>query len=78
MGDVIDIWQMKKRIYWPQAHNDVIRTILGRAKRGTRTVYVPGAHNELLRDYHGTTLGNLELLHWTERQKSLKAFHLAA
>ena len=28
VGDIIDIWEMKKRMYWPQAHNNVIRTLL--------------------------------------------------
>ncbi|MEM7467096.1 MAG: UDP-2,3-diacylglucosamine diphosphatase, partial [Pseudomonadota bacterium] len=44
VGDIIDVWQMKKRPYWPQAHNDVIRTILGKAKHGTKIIYVPGNH----------------------------------
>ncbi|MGH8612434.1 MAG: UDP-2,3-diacylglucosamine diphosphatase [Gammaproteobacteria bacterium] len=61
VGDIIDIWQMKKRPYWPQAHNDVIRTILGKAKHGTQVVYVPGNHDELLRDYDGTTFGNIRI-----------------
>jgi len=61
VGDIIDIWQMKKRPYWPQAHNDVIRTILGKAKHGTQVIYVPGNHDELLRDYDGTTFGNIRI-----------------
>ncbi len=61
VGDIIDIWQMKKKIHWPQSHNDVIRTILGKAKHGTRIIYVPGNHDELLRDYNNIILGNLEI-----------------
>jgi UDP-2,3-diacylglucosamine pyrophosphatase LpxH len=59
VGDIIDIWQMKKRAHWPQSHNNVIRTILGKAKRGTRVVYVPGNHDERLREYDGLTFGNV-------------------
>ena len=44
VGDIIDIWEMKKRMYWPQSHNNVVRTILGKAKHGTKVVYVPGNH----------------------------------
>ncbi len=29
VGDIIDVWEMKKKMYWPQQHNNVIRTILG-------------------------------------------------
>ena len=61
VGDIIDIWQMKKRLFWPQSHNDVIRTLLGKAKHGTRVIYIPGNHDEMLRDYDGLVLGNLEL-----------------
>ena len=51
VGDIIDIWEMKKRMYWPQSHNDVVRTILGKAKHGTKVVYCPGNHDELFRDF---------------------------
>jgi UDP-2,3-diacylglucosamine pyrophosphatase LpxH len=61
VGDIIDVWQMKKRLFWPQEHNDVVRTILGKAKHGTRVIYVPGNHDELLRDFDGVVLGNLEI-----------------
>ena len=61
VGDIVDLWQMKRRLYWPQAHNDVVRTILGKAKHGTRIIYVCGNHDELLRDFVGMTFGNLEI-----------------
>jgi UDP-2,3-diacylglucosamine pyrophosphatase LpxH len=60
-GDIIDVWQMKKKLYWPQAHNDVIRTILGKAKHGTRVIYIPGNHDEIFRDFESTVMGNLEI-----------------
>ncbi len=61
VGDIIDLWQLKKRPYWPQAHNDVLRTILGKAKHGTRVVYVPGNHDDPARDYAGFTFGNVHI-----------------
>jgi UDP-2,3-diacylglucosamine pyrophosphatase LpxH len=79
VGDIIDLWQMKKRVYWPQAHNDVVRTVLGKAKHGTRVIYVPGNHDELLRDFDGTVLGNLEIrnriVHVTMTGKRLLITH---
>ncbi len=62
VGDIIDVWEMKKRLFWPQSHNNVVRTILGKAKDGTRVVYVPGNHDELLRDYHEMTFGNVHIV----------------
>ena len=79
VGDIIDIWQMKKKLYWPQAHNDVIRTILGKAKHGTQVVYVPGNHDELIRDFDTVHLGNLQIIneciHTTRTGKRLLVIH---
>ena len=27
VGDIIDMWALKRSIYWPQAHNDIVRAI---------------------------------------------------
>lgn len=61
VGDIIDFWALSKGIYWPQAHNDVIRTLLGMARHGTRVVYIPGNHDRLLRDHEGLVFGNVEI-----------------
>jgi UDP-2,3-diacylglucosamine pyrophosphatase LpxH len=55
------VWSLKKSFFWPQAHNNVIRTILGIAKRGTRVVYIPGNHDSVFRDYDGLVFGNVEI-----------------
>jgi UDP-2,3-diacylglucosamine pyrophosphatase LpxH len=61
VGDIVDTWAMKKKPFWPQEHNNVIRTILGKAKHDTKVVYVPGNHDELLRDYSGMVFGNVAI-----------------
>ncbi|NJD33055.1 MAG: UDP-2,3-diacylglucosamine diphosphatase [Gammaproteobacteria bacterium] len=61
VGDIIDVWSLTRTFYWPQAHNDVIRTILGKAKHGTRVVYVPGNHDRPFRDHDGLVMGNVEI-----------------
>ena len=79
VGDIIDIWQMKRRVYWPQLHNDVVRTILGKAKHGTKIIYVPGNHDEILRDFDNTVFGNLEIqneyIHTTADGKRFLIIH---
>ena len=30
VGDIIDGWRLKKKFYWPQAHNDIVWRILKR------------------------------------------------
>jgi UDP-2,3-diacylglucosamine pyrophosphatase LpxH len=62
VGDIIDVWSLTRSFYWPQAHNDVIRTLLGKAKHGTRVVYVPGNHDRPFRDHDGLVLGNVEIV----------------
>lgn len=61
VGDIVDFWSLKKRRYWPQDHNNVVRSILGKAKHDTRVVFLPGNHDEAMRAYHGLTLGNVEV-----------------
>ena len=61
VGDIIDVWSMQKSMFWPQSHNNVLRTILGKAKRGTKVIFVPGNHDEVFREFDGAVFGNLEI-----------------
>src|SRR5712672_1371453 len=60
VGDLIDIWSLRRGIYWPQQHNDVIQKILRKARKGTRVIYIPGNHDELVSGFCGT-YGNIEI-----------------
>jgi UDP-2,3-diacylglucosamine pyrophosphatase LpxH len=60
VGDLIDIWSLRRGIYWPQQHNDVIQKILRKARKGTQVIYIPGNHDELVTDFCGT-YGNIEI-----------------
>jgi UDP-2,3-diacylglucosamine pyrophosphatase LpxH len=53
VGDLIDIWSLRRGIYWPQDHNDVIQKLLRKARKGTRVIYIPGNHDEFLTSYLG-------------------------
>lgn len=79
VGDIIDVWEMKKKMYWPQAHNNVIRTLLGKAKHNTKVIYVPGNHDEVLRDFDGAVFGNVEIknevIHTTADNRKLLIIH---
>jgi len=61
VGDVIDLWSMRRTPYWPTAHNEVLRNLMARARSGQRVVYVPGNHDEDLRAYCGAAFGALEV-----------------
>lgn len=53
VGDLIDIWSLRRGIYWPQEHNDVIQKLLRKARKGTRIIYIPGNHDEFLSSHLG-------------------------
>ena len=36
VGDIVDGWRMRKKMYWPQEHNDVVQKVLKKAKNGTK------------------------------------------
>ena len=61
VGEIIDGWRLKKKLYWPDAHNDIVWRILKRAKRGTRIVYIPGNHDEALRQFCGLDFGGVAI-----------------
>ncbi|MEY3872472.1 MAG: hypothetical protein RLZZ296_1467, partial [Pseudomonadota bacterium] len=42
VGDIIDGWQLRRKWYWPQSHNDVVQKLLRRVRKGCRVIYVPG------------------------------------
>jgi UDP-2,3-diacylglucosamine pyrophosphatase LpxH len=69
VGDLIDIWSLRRGIYWPQQHNDVIQKILRKARKGTHVIYIPGNHDELVTDFCGV-YGNIEI--------KQRAIHLTA
>ena len=79
VGDIVDLWSLRRSFYWPQEHNDVLRMILGKAKHGTRVVYVPGNHDEELRDFCGSVFGNLAIrrkyVHETAAGETLLVMH---
>ena len=60
VGDLIDIWSLRRGIYWPQQHNDVIQKNLRKARKGTRVIYIPGNHDELVAGFCGS-YGNIEI-----------------
>ncbi len=78
VGDLIDVWSLRRSRYWPQTHNDVIQKILRKGRKGTRLVYIPGNHDELLRGFFGE-YGNLSIvrraIHITADGRRLLVIH---
>jgi UDP-2,3-diacylglucosamine pyrophosphatase LpxH len=79
VGDIIDGWQLKRRWYWSQSHNDVVQKLLRKARKGTEVVYIPGNHDEAARHYLGVDFGGIairqEAIHVTATGQRLLVTH---
>jgi len=79
VGDIVDGWQLKRRWYWHQTHNDVVQKILRKARRGTEVVYIPGNHDDAARHYVDLAFGGIairhEAIHETARGLRLLVTH---
>ena len=78
-GDMVDGWRLKKRFFWPAQHNEVIRRLLARARRGTRVTYIPGNHDEMFRQFAGLDFGGIAIrrkaIHETADGRRLLVLH---
>ena len=79
VGDIVDGWQLRRRWFWPQSHNDVVQKLLRRARKGCRVVFVPGNHDEFARAFIGHQFGGIEVMddavHTTADGRSLWVTH---
>jgi UDP-2,3-diacylglucosamine pyrophosphatase LpxH len=79
VGDIIDGWQLKRRWFWDQAHNNVVQNVLKKAKKGTQVIFVPGNHDESIRQFIDLDFGGIrirdELVHVTAKGKRMLVLH---
>lgn len=79
VGDIIDGWQLKRRWFWDQTHNNVVQNVLKKAKKGTRVIFIPGNHDESVRQFIGLDFGGIqirdELVHVTAQGKQMLVLH---
>lgn len=53
VGDIIDVWALQRKRYWPQEHNDVIQKLLRKGRKGSRVIYITGNHDEFVDRFFG-------------------------
>ena len=78
VGDLIDIWQLRRGIYWPQSHSDVIQKILRKGRKGTRIIYIPGNHDEFISGFfgaYGSITVEKHAIHETADKRRLLVIH---
>ncbi|MEM6853352.1 MAG: UDP-2,3-diacylglucosamine diphosphatase [Planctomycetota bacterium] len=79
VGDIVDMWRLKQRWYWPGEHNNVLRRILNQTKHHTDVVLVPGNHDEAARQFLHSDFGGIRVLpcavHVTADDRRLLVIH---
>ena len=62
VGDIVDIWRLKKKWYWPKIHNKIVRKILKMSEK-TEVIYVTGNHDEIFRSFPNIRIGKITVEH---------------
>lgn len=79
VGDIVDLWALKRSRYWPAAHNAVVHELMRKARAGVRVTYIPGNHDEWFRDYPDLRLAGVEIhpnyIHTTANGLRLLVMH---
>lgn len=79
VGDIVDLWSMKRQFFWHPSHYDVLALIQQKAKDGTRVIYIPGNHDETFRHYANDSLFGIEVhkqyIHTTTANKRFLLLH---
>jgi UDP-2,3-diacylglucosamine pyrophosphatase LpxH len=79
VGDIVDGWQLRRKWYWPQSHNDVVQKLLRKARKGCRVIFIPGNHDEFGRHFLDHSFGGIEIreeaVHITADGKKLWVIH---
>ena len=61
VGDIVDLWSLRRSPYWPPSHQAVLHAILRLARSGTRVIYVPGNHDQGFRELCGAQIEGIEI-----------------
>ncbi|MEO0965499.1 MAG: UDP-2,3-diacylglucosamine diphosphatase [Planctomycetota bacterium] len=79
VGDIVDMWRLKRKWHWPKSHNEVVRRVLKLAERGTKVVFIPGNHDNGARQFDGMEFGKVQLklrdIHTTADGRKLLVTH---
>lgn len=62
VGDVVDMISLRRSVFWPVAHTQVVRKILDLRRAGTDVIYIPGNHDDPFRDFAGSEFDGVPVL----------------
>ncbi|MFW6059895.1 MAG: UDP-2,3-diacylglucosamine diphosphatase [Phycisphaeraceae bacterium] len=64
VGDILDLWWLKRRWHWPECHGRIVRRIFELAEAGTEVIFVPGNHDEAVRQYAQHEFAGVKVRRW--------------
>ena len=62
VGDIIDVWKIRFRWFWPEINDQIITTIIDKANNGTKVYYLPGNHDHIVRKYAGMNICGISVV----------------
>jgi UDP-2,3-diacylglucosamine pyrophosphatase LpxH len=79
VGDIFDLWQLRRTWYWPKTYDILIDVALSKVSEGTKIIYIPGNHDEDMRRFSGLDMGWLtiknHIIHETADGRRLLVCH---
>lgn len=61
VGDIFDLWKLKKHWFWPDINDRIINLILTKAQNGTKVYYLPGNHDSIVKKYVGSSFHGVSI-----------------
>jgi len=61
VGDIFDLWKLRKNWFWPEINDRIVNLILKKAENGTNVYLLPGNHDDIIRKYVGTTFHGIQI-----------------
>jgi len=61
-GDIIDLIQMRKKVFWGTDHSTVVQKILRMDRKNTKVIYVIGNHDIYISELVGTSFGDIDIV----------------
>jgi len=75
VGDIVDMWRLKNKSFWPQSHVNLVRRILSLARKETKVNWIIGNHDIHLVSYLDKSLyfefGNISIMRATSYKNNL-------
>jgi UDP-2,3-diacylglucosamine pyrophosphatase LpxH len=62
IGDFIDFWALRRSVYFPSSHKEVLRLIIKWSARGVDIEYIPGNHDDVIRTFLPIVMDNIKIL----------------